>query len=59
MVGEKGIKISGGERQRLGIARLYKQPKILIMDEATSSLDQNTEKKVINSIKKIKKIILL
>ena len=55
MVGEKGIKISGGERQRLGIARaLYKQPKILIMDEATSSLDQNTEKKVINSIKKIK-----
>ena len=46
MVGEKGIKISGGERQRLGIARaLYKQPKILIMDEATSSLDQNTEKK--------------
>ena len=55
MVGEKGIKISGGERQRLGIARaLYKQPKILIMDEATSSLDQNTEKKVINSLKKIK-----
>ena len=54
MVGEKGIKISGGERQRLGIARaLYKQPEILIMDEATSSLDQNTEKKVINSIKKI------
>ena len=52
IVGERGIKISGGQLQRIAIARaLYKNKKILILDEATSALDNQTEKEVINAIR--------
>ena len=51
-VGERGNQISGGQKQRLGIARaLYKNSQILVLDEATSALDSITEKKVMESIK--------
>ncbi|KKN07712.1 hypothetical protein LCGC14_1064150 [marine sediment metagenome] len=51
IVGERGILLSGGQRQRIGIARsLYHDPDILVLDEATSSLDNNTEKVVMDSV---------
>ena len=50
-LGEKGIKLSGGEKQRVALARLFfEDTKIIILDEATSALDNITEKKVMNSI---------
>jgi ATP-binding cassette subfamily B protein len=51
MIGEKGIKLSGGEKQRVGIARaIYKQPDILFLDEATSHLDSESELKIRDSL---------
>lgn len=54
-VGERGTQLSGGQRQRLGIARsLYTKPRLLILDEATSSLDAETELAISTSIQNLK-----
>jgi ABC-type multidrug transport system fused ATPase/permease subunit len=54
-IGDEGGKLSGGQRQRIGIARaLLTNPKILVMDEATSSLDAQTEENISNTISQIK-----
>ncbi|NUR45125.1 MAG: ABC transporter ATP-binding protein [Sphingomonas sp.] len=63
-IGERGIRLSGGQRQRLGIARaIYKQAPVLVLDEATSSLDEATEAAVIQSLcalgKRDKTIIII
>jgi ABC-type transport system involved in Fe-S cluster assembly fused permease/ATPase subunit len=56
MVGERGLKLSGGEKQRVAIARtLLKNPPILILDEATSALDTHTEREIQSALKLVSK----
>ncbi len=53
-VGERGLKLSGGEKQRVAIARtILKNPKILIFDEATSALDSHTEQEILKSLREV------
>ena len=55
-VGENGVRLSGGQRQRIGIARsLYRNPSILLLDEATNSLDKYTEDQILDVIRNLKK----
>ena len=54
MVGERGLKLSGGEKQRVAIARtILKNPPILMLDEATSALDTGTEREIQGALNQV------
>ena len=58
-ISQEGSNISGGEKQRIGIARaLLRNPEVIIFDEATSGLDVKTEKKILNILRKLKKTVI-
>ena len=58
LIGEKGVKLSGGEKQRVGVARaIFKDPELLLLDEATSHLDVESEEKIQDSLHKFFKSV--
>ncbi|KJU81347.1 ABC transporter ATP-binding protein/permease [Candidatus Magnetobacterium bavaricum] len=60
VVGERGVRISGGQRQRIGIARaFYRDPEIMVFDEATSAIDVSTEERIYKAVKKLNKTVIL
>ena len=59
-VGEDGTQISGGQKQRIGIARaMYKNPSLIVFDEATNSLDHETETSLLEDLIKLKGVVTL
>jgi ATP-binding cassette, subfamily B, bacterial PglK len=55
IVGERGVRLSGGQRQRVGLARaLYTRPTVLVLDEATSNLDQATEHRIVDTLAELR-----
>ena len=55
VVGERGVRLSGGQRQRVGLARaLYTRPSVLVLDEATSNLDQATERRIVDTLAELR-----